>query len=143
MTVPSDYTQAGRVFDQLLTDISDICNVGTRHQAYAVLFAVLRVFRHRLTAEEIMIFADCLPAMLRAMFVNGWSPREERRPFATLEDYDREARAIRSNHNLMPEGSFRMVATLVRVRCIPLAFDDSIKRLRPEVRQFWRDAANY
>ena len=143
MTVPQDYTRAGQVFDRLLTDIADICNLGTRHQAYAVLYAVLRVFRRRLSAEEILIFADCLPAMLRAMFVNDWLPGEKPLPFATLEEYDREARAIRRHHNLMPEGSFRLVATLIRLQCIPLAFEDALKRLPPEVTAFWKDAGNY
>lgn len=143
MTVPQDYARASEVFDRLLTDIADICNLGTRHQAYAVLYAVLRVFRRRLTAVEILIFADCLPAMLRAMFVNDWLPGEEPLPFATLEEYDREARAIRRHHNLMPEGSFRRVATLIRLQCIPLAFEDALKRLPPEVRRFWQETSDY
>ena len=142
MTVPQDYTRAGQVFDKLLTDVADVCGLGTRHQAYAVVYAVLRVFRRRLNAEQILIFADCLPAILRAMFVNDWLPGEEVKPFATLEEYDREARLIRQHHNLMPEGSFKNVATLIRLQCVPLAFEDALNRLPSGVTDFWKEVGN-
>ena len=137
MTVPQDYTHAGEHFDALLTDLMAELDLTTRHQVYAVMHGVLTVFRRRLDAGEVLVFASGLPAMLRAMFVASWEPDEETQPFATLAGYDREARGVRRHHNLMPEGSLPTVVRAVRRHCDPAAFDLALSKLPPEARAFW------
>ena len=137
MTVPQDYTHAGEHFDALLTDLMAELDLTTRHQVYAVLHGVLTVFRRRLDAEEVLVFASGLPAMLRAMFVAGWEPDKDKLPFATPADHNREARDVRRHHNLMPEGSLPAVVRTVRRHCDPDAFEAALSKLPPEARAFW------
>ncbi|MCC0029532.1 MAG: DUF2267 domain-containing protein [Brucellaceae bacterium] len=82
MTVPQDYALATERFDALLADLMAELDLTTRHQVYAVLHGVLTVFRRRLDAGEVLVFASGLPALLRALFVAGWEPDEEKLPFA-------------------------------------------------------------
>lgn len=138
MTVPQEYRLAGERFDALLAGLMDELDLTTRHQAYAALHGVLTTFRRRLDAEEVLIFASGLPAMLRAMFVAGWDPDDEKRPFSGMPDYDREARGVRAHHNLMPEGSLPAIVRAVRAHCEPAAFDAALSRLPQEAQAFWR-----
>lgn len=137
MTVPQDYMLAGERFDALLADLMAELDLTTRHQVYAVLYGVLTVFRRRLGAGEVLVFASGLPAMLRAMFVAGWEADQAKLPFVTPSDYDREARGVRRHHNLMPDGSLPAVVRTVRRHCDAAAFEAALSKLPAEARAFW------
>lgn len=137
MTVPQDYMLAQQRFDALLVDLMDALDLTTRHQVFAALYGTLRTFRLRLDAEETLIFASGLPAILRAIFVSDWRPDETMLPFADPDTYDAEARAVRANHNLMPAGSLPTVARLVRRHSDKAAFDAALAALPPEAADFW------
>ena len=51
------------------------------HQAYHTLRAVLHTFRSHLTTAEALCFANVLPAVIRAIFVEDWVPAENPSPF--------------------------------------------------------------
>ncbi len=138
MTVPQDYMTACDRFDALLVDLMDELDLTTRHQVYAVLYAVLMTFRRRLGPGEVLTFASALPAMLRAMFVSDWDAQGERLPFAPVADLDQEARGVRGHHNLMPEGSLPTVVRTVRRHCDTDALDAALARLPSQARAFWQ-----
>jgi uncharacterized protein (DUF2267 family) len=137
MTVPQDYMLAQQRFDGLLVDLMDKLDLTTRHQVYAVLYAVLLVFRRRLTAEQILVFAGALPAVLSAMFVAGWKPGEQVLPFAEASSYDEEIRNVRRDHNLAPPGSLGIVTAAIRARCDREAFEAALAQLPDGAAGFW------
>ena len=86
----------------------------TLHQAYHTLRAVLHVFRSHLTVEDALAFADVLPPVTRAIFVEDWVPRGAPAPFPGRPELQREVKAIRPDHNLAPESAIADVATALR-----------------------------
>ena len=137
MTVPQEYMLAQQRFDALLVELMDRLDLTTRHQVYAVLFGFLRVFRSRLDADQTLVFAGVLPAIVSAMFVADWKPGEEKKPFADPAGYDEEVRNIRRDHNLAPPDARRVVAAAIRSRCDRAAFDAALGQLPGQVAAFW------
>ncbi|MDP2120103.1 MAG: DUF2267 domain-containing protein [Hoeflea sp.] len=137
MTVPQDYMLAQQKFDALLVELMERLDLTTRHQVYAVLFGFLRVFRRRLDADQTLVFAGGLPAVVSAMFVKDWDPEAERLPFAEPADYDAEIRGVRRDHNLAPPDARRIVAASVRSHCDPTRFEAVLARLPAGAAAYW------
>ena len=137
MTVPQDLMLAQQRFDSLLVELMQRLDLTTRHQVYAVLFGVLRVFRRRLDADQTLVFAGALPTLVAAMFIADWDPDAPCLPFADAESYDAEVRSVRAHHNLAPVGACRIVVQVVRSKCDPQGFDAALARLPEEAARFW------
>ena len=139
MTVPQEYMLAQKRFDALLVELMDKLDLTTRHQVYAVIFGCLRVFRSRLDADQTLVFAGVLPAIVSAMFVADWTPGEEKKPFADPAVYDQEVREVRGDHNLAQPGALRVVAAAIRSRCdgAGAAFDSALGQLPRQAAAFW------
>lgn len=103
MTVPMEYWSASNDFERLLTDVRDTSMLQTRHQAYQTLRAVLHVFRSHLTTKDALAFADVLPPVTRAIFIEDWSPNESPPPFPGRAELQQEVKAVRRDHNVAPE----------------------------------------
>jgi uncharacterized protein (DUF2267 family) len=81
MTVPTEYLRASKEFETLLVDIRDTCKLSSVNQAYHTLRAVLHVFRSHVSVADALALAGVLPAVPRAIFVEGWGPPETPEPF--------------------------------------------------------------
>ncbi|PWW03980.1 uncharacterized protein (DUF2267 family) [Hoeflea marina] len=124
-------------FDALLVNLMERLDLTTRHQVYAVLFAFLRVFRRRLDADQTLVFAGVLPAIVSAIFISDWMSEEARRPFADVADIDEEIRGVRRDHNLAPRDARRIVAASIRSGCDPESFEAVLAKLPDPARAFW------
>ena len=65
-----------------LQHVEDALSTDDRPTAYHALRAVLHALRDRLTPVEACELAAELPAMLRGIYFEGWSPAEEAWPLA-------------------------------------------------------------
>jgi len=138
MPVPMEYRSASKDFDALLADIRDTCMLQTVHQAYHTLRAVLHVFRAHLTVEQALAFADILPPVTRAIFVESWVPSGEPAPFPGREALQREVKAVRPDHNLAPDSAIADVAGALRRSSIDCRDLDRVLRTLPEgAAAFW------
>lgn len=138
MTVPQEYLRASEDFDELILDVRDTCMLPTRHQAYHTLRAVLHVFRSHLTVEDALVFANILPPVTRAIFVEDWVIGDSRRAFPTRDELQREVKAIRPDHNLAPESAISDVARALRCSSIDAAALVRVPKLPPEgASEFW------
>ena len=124
-------------FDALLVELMERLDLTTRHQVYAVLFGFLRVFRRRLDANQVLVFAGVLPAIVAAIFVRDWDPGQQKLPFADPSSYDEEIRDVRRDHNLAPADARRIVAASIRSRCDKAAFAAALSRLPAGAAAFW------
>lgn len=139
MTVPMPYLNASKEFEALLADVRDTAMLQTRHQAYHTLRAVLHVFRAHLTVADALAFADMLPAVTRAIFVEGWGPVEGAPPsFPNRAELQREVKGIRPDHNLAPDTAIADVAAALRRSSIDVReLDRVLQRLPEGARAFW------
>lgn len=103
MPMPWTYRQASREWRAFLDDMRDHAGLETDNLAYTAIQAVLQAFRRRLTPEQGIAFADVLPAVPRAIFVQGWDIGAAPVPFGTRPDWVAETKALRPHHSLTPD----------------------------------------
>ena len=138
MPVPMPYRTASKDFDRFLADIRDTCMLQTLHQAYHTLRAVLHVFRSHLTVEDALAFANVLPPVTRAIFVEDWVPRGAPAPFPSRTALQQEVKAIWPDHNLAPESAIADVATALRRSSVDGRDLGRVLRALPEgAAEFW------
>ena len=136
--MPMAYWKASEDFDAFVADVRDTCMLQTHHQAYHTLRAVLHVFRSHLTVEDALAFANVLPPVTRAIFVEDWVPECDPAPFPDREALQREVKAIRPDHNLAPESAIGDVATALRRSSIDgRDLDRVLDALPPGAAAFW------
>ena len=139
MPVPMEYRLASQNFEQFLAEVAEEAGLGTRNQAFTTTEGVFRCFRRRLEVQDAIAFAQILPAMLRALFVQDWDMATKR-----VETWDRsvmtaEVKALRVNHNFSPDRAIEDVARIVRRHVDVHAFDRCLEGLPAEARVFWSD----
>lgn len=137
MTVPQDYVHASRDFDRFMDDFIAISMLATHHQAYAVVRAVLHVFRDHLPTKDALQFAGILPAVLRAIFVEDWHPADTPPPFPGRATLVAEVKAKRRDHNLASDTSIREVAAALRKNIDNAELDRILSALPPGAAEYW------
>lgn len=139
MPMPAAYVNASRDFDRFLADVRDTCMLQTSHQAYQTLRAVLLVFRSHLALPDALRFANALPPVTRAIFVEDWLPETEpTTPFPSRDVMTSEVLAVRGDHNLSPPTAIADVSAALRRSMDPRDLDGVLETLPPEAREFWR-----
>ncbi|ODR97238.1 hypothetical protein AUC70_13380 [Methyloceanibacter stevinii] len=137
MTVPPEYLRASKDFEALLVDVRDTCMLSSVNQAYHTLRAVLHVFRDHVSVADALTFAGVLPAVPRAIFVEGWRPSGTPAPFPSRAALTREVKAIRPDHNLAPPSAISDVSAALRRAIEPSAFERVLSSLPPAASAFW------
>lgn len=142
MTIPFDYTRASIEFEKLMVDARDCAGLSTTNMAWNMVVGVLWTFRRRLTVMQALRFAELLPAVPRAIFVEGWAAELEARveplPFDSREALTQEVRSVRHEHNFSPPDSIRAVAQALRRHVDVAAFDRLLGELPAAARDYWQ-----
>lgn len=137
MTVPQEYVHASRDFDRFMADFMQIAMIETHHRSYAIVRAVLHVFRDHLTVGDALRFAEVLPAVLRAIFVENWHPATEPAPFSDRATLTLEVKANRRDHNLASESSISDVAAALRRNIDNADLDRLLATLPAGAADYW------
>jgi uncharacterized protein (DUF2267 family) len=137
MTVPPDFVHASRDLERFLLDARDQLGHATTHQTWQSVFAVIVTFRARLTAPQVIAFAQALPPLLGAMVLLDWDATAEPKPFSARAELIREAMAFRGDHSILPESGIADVAAALRRHVDRRAFASMLETLPPEARAFW------
>ncbi|POF28078.1 DUF2267 domain-containing protein [Roseibium marinum] len=142
MPMPQTYFHASLDFDAFLQDVRDTCMLQTHHQAYHTLRAVLHTFRAHLTTEQALEFANILPAVTRAIFVEDWvedwQPGETPPPFPDRVALTRKVKFVRQDHNMAPDTAIADVATALRRSSVDeRQLDRVLARLPEGAVDFW------
>jgi uncharacterized protein (DUF2267 family) len=138
MPMPMEYANASNDFDRFLSDVRDSCMLQTTHQAYQTLRAVLHVFRSHIAAADALLFANALPPVTRAIFVEDWTLDELLTPFPSRAELTGEVLAVRGDHNLSPETAISDVAGALRRAIDPRDLDRALAKLPAAAQDFWR-----
>jgi uncharacterized protein (DUF2267 family) len=136
MVVPAQYMDASLKFDRLLAAAREAAGLVSKNQAYTMLEGVLLAFRRRLTAAQVLVFADVLPPVARAVLVAGWH-EEPPLPFGDREAMTLEAQSLRPGHNFAPDTCIHDVAIAIRKHVDEAAFDAVVAALPEGAVQFW------
>lgn len=136
MPMPWTYRHPETEWRGFLEDIREILDTPSSNVAYTAAEGVLTAFRHRLTPEEALAFADALPCVIRALFVQGWR-MEKPRPWASRDDYAAEARALRRDHNFAGERVVEAVSYGLHRAIGADRLRKALAAIGPEAQAFW------
>ncbi|MDD3763538.1 MAG: DUF2267 domain-containing protein [Nevskiales bacterium] len=137
MTWPLEYQRAAQDFERFMLAARDASGLATTNMAWTMTQGVLLTFRRRLSVRDAIAFANVLPPLLRALFLDDWNPDEPPAPFGSREDQTREAQSLRAEHNFSPDHAIEAVATALH-QCVDAAtLERVLDRLPPEARAFW------
>lgn len=137
MPMPWTYRQATREWQAFLSDAAEALGTPTDHSTFTAVEGVLRAFRHRLTPQQAIDFAQVLPAVPRALFVADWHLDTPPRPAGTRADWAADARALRPHHNLTPPHCIEATALALRKSVLQADLDRVLARLPPFATEFW------
>ncbi|WP_299046308.1 DUF2267 domain-containing protein [uncultured Tateyamaria sp.] len=137
MPMPWTYRHATREFRSFLGDAKERMSLVSDNSTYTAVDAVFQVFRRRLTPTQVMMFADVLPSVPRAIFVYRWNPEAAPVPFASLEQLTREAQRVRKDHNLTPDNAIEATAWALRRHVDQRSLDRVLDQLPDGAVQFW------
>lgn len=137
MTLPFEYQNATLEFERFMLDARDLASLSTTNMAWNMVVGVLHTFRRRLTIDQALRFADVLPPVLRAIFVEDWHPNEPVADFGTTEELLAEVRSVRTAHNFSPPNAIPAVAAALRRHVDVAALDQVLSTLPPGAREFW------
>ncbi|ASY62720.1 hypothetical protein SJ05684_c12650 [Sinorhizobium sojae CCBAU 05684] len=138
MTIPMEYRKASADFERFILDARDIAALQTTNQAYTMVQAVLQTFRRRLEMSDALLFANALPPVLRAIFIDDWDLEEPIVPFSGRLAMTREVQAFRGDHNVSPDTAIADVAAALRRNVDEAVLDRALARLPEGAVDFWR-----
>lgn len=142
MTLPFEYQNASLEFERFMVDARDLASLSTTNMAWNMVVGVLHTFRKRLSVDQALRFADLLPPVLRAIFIEGWHPGEPVPGFGTAQELLAEVRAVRSAHNFSPPNAITAVAQALRRHVDGAAFEQLLSTLPAGSRAFWSGQEN-
>lgn len=139
MTIPFEYQNATLEFERFMTDARDYAGLATTNLAWNMVVGVLHTFRRRLSSRQVIAFSSVLPPVIRALFLEHWSPDQEAVGFGTEEQLLAEVRSVRPGHNFSPPNAISAVARALRNRVDPVEFDHVLSQMPSGAERFWAD----
>lgn len=138
MPQPFTYQSATRDYEAFLEVLKAISGLATWNQCYTMTRSVFMVFRSHVPPQVAMDFAQSLPAVLRAIFIEDWNLSAPIRPFPDVATLSAEVRAIREAHNFSTPNAIAEVATALRHAMKAEDFATMMQKLPADAAAFWR-----
>ena len=135
--MPWTFRHAGREWRAFLDDVRDVAGTPSDNVAYTMTEAAFQAFRARLTVHQALAFANDLPAIPRALFVQNWHPGDPM-PWADRTAITAEIKALRRHHNFAPDNAVEAVSVALHRAMRPDLFRRALDRIGPEARAFWQ-----
>lgn len=135
--MPWTYRHASREYRAFIADVKERTGLQSDNMAYTAVDGIFRTFRRRLSVAEAIEFANVLPAVLRAVFVQDWDTSAAPVPFADRQTLTREAQTLRKTHNLTPDNAIEAVAWALWRRVDHRDFRRVLETLPREASEFW------
>lgn len=138
MTLPFEYQRASQEFEKFMVDARDRSGLATTNMAYNMVQGVLQAFRRRLSVKDAALFANVLPAVIRAIFIADWNTDEPQRAFEDRATMTKEVQALRVAHNFAPDTAIHDVAAALRRNIDQAELDRVLAELPQGAAQFWQ-----
>lgn len=116
----------------------DHAGLATTNMTWNMVVGVLHAFRRRLTLEQAFLFADQLPPVVRALFLEGFNPSERTTKYlGTASEILDEVRSIRREHNFSPDNAVESVGFALFAVLPSDTFNRALDVLPHDVRKLW------
>ena len=119
-----------------LDDVREVLDTSSDNVAYTTAEGALLAFRRRLTPRQVLTFADALPSLLRALFLQGWR-MEDPVPWSDRDAYDKDVKALRKHHNFATDRGLEAVSFALHRAMGKEKLDKQLARIGPEAAAFW------
>ena len=136
MPMPWTFRHGDREWRRFLGDIREVMGTPSDNVAYTTAEGAFRAFRARLTVDQVARFAQVLPAMPRALFLEGWAPAPPR-PWADAATYLAEIMALRADHHFATGRAREAVSVALHRAVGPERLARALDGIGPEARAFW------
>jgi uncharacterized protein (DUF2267 family) len=137
MPPPFEYQNPTLQFERFLVSARDHAGLPTTNMAWNMVVGVLHAFRARLSLQDGIRFAQALPPMVRALFVEDWDPAVPPKDFGTAAQWLIDARAVRHEHNFSPDNAVIAVARALREQVHPPVWERILDSMPHGARDFW------
>ncbi|MRS99672.1 DUF2267 domain-containing protein [Ralstonia pickettii] len=137
MPVPFEYQNPTLQFERFLVAARDYSGLATTNMAWNMVVGVLHAFRARLSVADGIRFAQALPPMVRALFVEDWDPALPQREFGDAQGWLADVRSVRHQHNFSPDNAVAAVAHALRDQVPPGTWDRAMQMLPEAARHYW------
>ena len=138
MTIPSAYRSATQDFEKFLEDLLAISSLATSNQCYTQIRSVFLVFRSHVEPQVALDFANALPPILRAIFIEDWNLASPVTPMPGKEKLRAEVKAIREAHNFSTDTAIAEVALALHRNMNELDYNLMLKNLPAEAATYWK-----
>ncbi len=136
MPMPWTYRHAGREWALFLGDIKDVMGTPSDNVAYTTAEGAFAAFRRRLTPAQVAAFCQIMPALPRALFLQGWSAAPPV-SWADRATYLAEVKALRAHHNLSTDLALDAVSVALHRAVGSDALVPALDAIGPEAQDFW------
>lgn len=137
MTLPFEYQNPTLQFERFMVDARDCAGLATTNMAWNMVVGVLHAFRNRLSVNQALAFANVLPPMIRALFIEDWNPEQAVLPFGEPADWLADVLSVHPAHNFSPPDAVASVATALRKHVDEQTFERVLASLPAEARRYW------
>jgi uncharacterized protein (DUF2267 family) len=138
MPMPFTYRSATEDYEKYLEDLRAISMLQTWNQCYTMTRSVFHVFRSHVEPQVALDFAQMLPAVLRAIFVEDWDLSAKITPFPDIAARAAEVKAIRADHNFSTDTAIAEVALALRHAMKKEDHEFIMRKLPPDAAAFWK-----
>ncbi len=138
MPMPFAYRSASADFEKFIEDLLAISSLATSNQCYTQTRSVFLVFRSHVEPQVALDFANALPPVLRAIFIEDWNLTSPVTPMPDKEKLLAEVKAVREAHNFSTDTAIAEVALALRRNMNELDYDLMLQKLPAEAAQFWK-----
>jgi uncharacterized protein (DUF2267 family) len=115
-----------------------ISGLATSNQCYTQTRSVFLVFRSHVKPQVALDFANALPPVLRAIFIEDWNLTLPLTPMPGMEQLRAEVKAIREAHNFSTDMAIAEVALALRQNMNELDYSLMLKNLPTEAARYWK-----
>ena len=138
MTIPSAYRSTTQDFEKFLKDLLAISSLATSNQCYTQTRSVFLVFRSHVEPQVALDFANALPPVLRAIFIEDWNLASPVTPMPGKSELLAEVKSVREAHNLSTDTAIAEVALALRQNMNELDYGLMLKNLPAEAAMYWK-----
>jgi len=138
MPTPQDVAYASQQLQDWLLDLRSRALLGSTHQAYAMLRAVLHELRDRVPVDDALRFADALPPLVRGIMLERWHPLDAA-PAARPSFLD-AVKARLEPHTPPPDSIVEDVLAVLAQRAQPNLLGTLGEHMPVELQPQWRAA---
>ncbi len=137
MTAPQEITHASRQYEDFASDLKQQAMLQTHNQVYAMTRAVLHETRDHLSLEQAIGICQGLPAVPRAIFVEGWNAAVPAKSLASKAEFSASVVKRLTPHHIPPETIVDDVVSCIEKHADPAAFRQGVAWLAGPLATIW------